>query len=56
MILPSGVVYTVNRIGPITDPCGTPYFSVTGSEVLDQFEQFEVYPGDMIWTTSERPL
>ena len=35
MILPSGVVYMVNRIGPSTDPCGTPYFSVTGSDVLD---------------------
>ena len=28
-------VYMVNRIGPSTDPCGTPYFSVTGSDVLD---------------------
>ena len=34
MILPSGVVYMVNRIGPSPDPCGTPYFSVTGSDVL----------------------
>ena len=32
MILPSGVVYMVSRIGPSTDPCGTPYFS---SDVLD---------------------
>ena len=28
-------VYMVNRIGPSTDPCETPYFSVTGSDVLD---------------------
>ena len=28
-------VYMVNKISPSTDPCGTPYFSVTGSDVLD---------------------
>ena len=42
----SGVVYMVNRIGPSTDPCGTPYFSVTGSDVLD--------PIQTVWVLSWR--
>ena len=31
-ILPSGMVYRVNRIGPRTPPCGTPKVKVTGSD------------------------
>ena len=27
MILPSGLQYTLKRVGPKTDPCGTPYLS-----------------------------
>ena len=27
MILPSGLQYTLKRVGPNTDPCGTPYLS-----------------------------
>ena len=27
MILPSGLQYTLKRVGPKTDPCGTPYLT-----------------------------
>ena len=27
MILPSGLQYTLKRVGPNIDPCGTPYLS-----------------------------
>ena len=27
MILPNGLQYTLKRVGPKTDPCGTPYLT-----------------------------
>ena len=56
MILPSGVVYMVNRIGPSTDPCRTPYFSVICSNGVDPIRTIEVYPEDMLWASSEYPI
>ena len=34
-MFPRGVVYIVNKIGPSTEPWGTPYFNVTGVDVHD---------------------
>ena len=37
MILPSGLQYTLKRVGPKTDPCGTPYLtSVVAVELVPQ--------------------
>ena len=44
-MFPRGVVYIVNKIGPSTEPWGTPYFNVTGVDVHDP-----------IWTVCVRSL
>ena len=31
-MIPKGKIYIKNKIGPSTDPCGTPYFKVTSLE------------------------
>ena len=35
IIFPRGVVYIINKIGPCTEPWGTPYYNVTGVDVHD---------------------
>ena len=45
IIFPRGVVYIVNKVGPSTEPWGTPYFNVTGVDVHDP-----------IWTVYVRSL
>ena len=42
---PSGVVWMVNRMGPRTDPCGTPHFNSCSSDV-----------DFLIWTVWVRPV
>ena len=32
MTSPSGLLYTLNKVGPRTEPCGTPYFITSGLE------------------------
>ena len=41
---PSGQVYRVNRIGPRTDPCGTPKDNVTGDDLAFPTLTFWVLP------------
>ena len=45
IMFPRGVVYIVNKIGPSTEPWGTPYFNVTDVDVHDP-----------IWTVCVRSL